>query len=96
MAHILIGINGKYNIFSTIVDAPLYEEAFDEEELREVYRIEYGNASMLEFENRLERCKTKGTSSWLDKDLESLISCNRAGEDESELPYDEFVNKYLK
>jgi hypothetical protein len=96
MAHILIGLNGKYNIFSTISDAPLYEEAFDEEELREVYRSEYGNASYLfDFEDRFGRCKAKGTSSRIDYDLKSTICCNRAGEDEAELSYDEFVGKYL-
>ena len=91
----LIGNKDKYNIFSTISDSPIFDEGLSEEELREWYQYEYGKSSMVEFENRLQRCKEKGTSSQIDPDLKSVICCNRAGENESFVPYEEFIKKYL-
>ena len=95
MPRVLIGNKDKYNIFSTISDAPIFDEGLSEEELREWYQSEYGKSSMVEFENRLQRCKEKGTSSQIDTDLESVICCNRAGVDEAFVPYEEFIKKYL-
>ncbi len=95
MPTVIIGHKEKYNMFSTISDGCYFEEGATEDELREWYQAEYGKSSMAEFENRLKRCKEKGTSSQIDPDLESVICCNRAGKDEAFVPYEEFIKKYL-
>jgi len=86
--------DGAYNVYSTIVDAPLLEYACTLEQLEHWYKEEYGNADLSDLQPRLERAHETGCSS-RSENLKECLSCNRAGENESELSFDEFVARFL-
>lgn len=91
----IIQHNNVFNMYTTIADGCYFTSGLTLEELKEWYKEEYGNKGMLEFDERVERALKKGTSSMIDKDLKSCISVNRAGPDETELSYNDFIAKYL-
>jgi len=87
----------RYLEWSTIVDAPVtYGMTYDE--LLEYYRDEYGAHSMDDLvgeRGRMSRVMEKGTSEHMAESVEQTIFPNRAGDDESELTYDEIWEKYV-
>ncbi len=79
---------GAYQIFSTIVDAPLHPRALTRDEVVRMYPAD--------IEARLERAHATGCSAMNPAmTLRECIEGNRAGEDESEVPYEEFVETWL-
>jgi hypothetical protein len=95
MPQYIIHKDGVYNIYSTVVDAPFYEGGLTREQLEQIIREEQGEQGIRFLPERLERAHRKGTSSHIDDSLEGCVSCNRAGEKEAELPFDEFVRRFL-
>jgi len=87
----------RYLEWSTIVDAPVtYGMPYDE--FLEYYRVEHGARSMddlLSECGRMERVRKNGTSEHGSKSVHDTISCNRAGDKESEITYDEIWQKYV-
>ena len=84
----------QYFEWSTIVDAPVsYGMSLDV--FKAYYKDRYGTSGMFELDQRLKRVEEKGTSSYMDNSVEDLIICNRAGENESELTYDELIKQYF-
>jgi hypothetical protein len=94
MPQFIINRGGAYNIYSTIVDAPLFNDAFTLAELRQYILDEHGRMGLDGLPRRLERANKTGTSEH-NSSLEGSIFLNRAGPGESELPVDEFVAQYL-
>jgi hypothetical protein len=94
MPQYLIHKNGAYNFWSTVVDAPCYESALTLEDVREIVKTEYGNDGLRLLDARLERAHRDGCSAF-DMDLEDCIAGNRAGPDETEMPFDEVIARYL-
>jgi hypothetical protein len=82
-----------YLIWSSVVDAPV-SEGLSLEELRIWYKEEYGNHGMRDLDERLERVKSKGTSSKIHNSAEDTISCNRAGVDGTELTVQQIIDYY--
>lgn len=82
-----------YLEWSTVVDAPV-TYGVSLEEFKKYYESAYGRKSMDELSDRLMRVEQKGTSSQIDDSVEELISCNRAGDGETELTYDQIVETY--
>jgi hypothetical protein len=75
-------------IWSTIVDAPI-TEAMTKEALYEWFEDEYGySKDNPHLKGALERAEKTGTSAG-GETPEMVISCNRAGHDETFLPYEE-------
>ncbi len=95
MALILISHKGRYNVYSTICDAPIFDSSLSEQELREWYQSTYGSAGIKDYPQRISRCKEKGTSSHRTPSLREELYCNRAGENEEEIGYEMFIEKYL-
>lgn len=93
-AHI-IQHNNVFNVYTTVSDGCYFESGLTLEQLREWYQFGYGNRIMLDFDERIERCMVKGTSSLIDNSLEECVSLNRAGPRETCLSFQEFVDKYL-
>jgi hypothetical protein len=63
------------------------------DELREFSRVEEGERYMRnEFDFRIQRVEEHGTSFHQNVSVESLITCNRAGPDETELNIDELYH----
>lgn len=94
MAQLILHKDGAYQIYTTIADGACFEGALTLEELTEYIRQELGEAGLRELPQRLERahktgCSMHGTT------LAECLAANRAGENESELSYDEFVARYL-
>lgn len=76
-----------YLEWSTVVDAPVSYGA-DINTLRKYYPKD--------IDNRLSRVESHGTSSRLGITTESMISHNRAGDDESCLTKEEILDKYCR
>jgi len=93
MGRCLIKIKDKYFEWSTIVDAPI-TIGMSKSELEKHIKEEYGNEGLKGLPERLERVSKTGTSSLIPgENLESLISENRAGENESHISADEIYEK---
>lgn len=95
MAHTILHHNGAFNVYSSIVDAPIFEHALTREQLTEWYKDEYGNSAMPTLPQRIERAEAKGTSSRLASSLADEVSGNHAGPDGTELPLDAFITQFL-
>lgn len=90
----IIHHEGAFNLWSTIVDAPLYEPAITEAQLTDVVRFESGEMAVQELPARLNRARCTGTS-YAGMTLDEVIAGNRAGEDEAELSREDFIKRYL-
>lgn len=95
MAQTILHLNGAYNIFSSISDAPIFESAIDLRQLKQYINDEFGKSGLRELDRKLKRAKGKGTSSLISDSIEDEIQSNRAGDNESTLPFDEFVKRFL-
>ena len=94
MPHYIIHKDGAYNVFSTIVDAPLFASALTEQQLREWHRQQFGEVGETYIEARLARARETGCSGngWT---LKECIDGNRAGRGERRLPEEVFLRRYL-
>lgn len=70
-----------YMEWSTIVDAPT-SYGMNLEEFKKFYQDSYGSHGMTNLDARLARVEAKGCSSLVHDNVDQLISCNRAGENE--------------
>ena len=95
MGHYILHKDGAYNIYSTIVDAPLHDNAMTLDELTEEIGCEHGQSGVRQLPDRLDRAHRNGTSAMNYTNLADCVSLNRAGENESELTLDEFVARFL-
>lgn len=80
--------------WSTIVDAPV-TCGMTEGELREYIRQEYGRQGLRRLDERIERCREKGTSAY-NVDREAAIAFNRAGPDETHATLEEIKESYCR
>ena len=92
MSRSIIKIKDKYFEWSTISNS-LCTYGLSLEELKEYIKEEYGNEGMGDLPDRLERVDKVGTS-FYGRTLETVLSCNRAGEDETEITADEIYERY--
>lgn len=90
----LVDASGKpwYLEWSTVVDAPV-TNGMSLEDLHQHIQNEYGRQGILELPARLARVEATGTSS-IGGTLDGLISCNRAGPNETELSLEELIAEY--
>lgn len=95
MAEIILHHNGAYNMFSTIVDAPIFKSALTLEQLTQYIKEEYGRTAVEELPRRLERAHAKGTSAIYDDSLADTISANRSGPNEKRLSTKAFIAQFL-
>ena len=96
MGTFIIKLNGEegdfYLEWSTIVDAPI-TYGMSLEEFKEFYKEEYGNKGINELPARLERVKRTGCSAF-NTTLDSLLACNRLGDNEVKISKEEIYRKY--
>lgn len=95
MTHYILHKNGRYNIYSTVVDDCFFEPSLTLEELKEYIQVEEGNRGLRELDEQLERAHKTGSSSLIMNSLEGVASCNHSGPDGDNLSFDEFVEIYL-
>lgn len=93
MAKIICHHEGRFNIYCTISDGFYFVESLDLEQLEYWHQEEYGRS--VDLSPRLERAITKGSSSIYEQDLESTLICNRAGEQEAHLSFDECIERFF-
>lgn len=92
-----------YLEWSTVVDAPV-TYGLPLEEFTAYYQERYGSGDMepflydglSEFGRRLDRVNAQGTSCMLGQSFEELTRFNRAGDNETQLSYEEIVDKYVR
>lgn len=95
MPQYIIHKDGVFNVFSTVVDAPLIERGLSHDELQDWYRQMNGEAAMAELPERVARAVSTGTSALTGTTLQELIAFNRAGQHESLMPPAEFERQFL-
>jgi hypothetical protein len=95
MANIICHRNGKYNFYTTIADGFCYESALTLEQVREVVKQQSGQNGLDQLPERLERAHKNGHSAMDGGTLEDFLCCNRAGENEAHLSFDECVRRFL-
>ena len=88
----IVKLNGKYMIWSTVVDAPI-TRLMTREQLEEHVRFEDGERGVRELPERMKRADTKGTSFFDYDSAEKVVSHNRSGPDESCLTIEELIEK---
>ena len=93
MPRYIIGHDGWYFEWSTIVDAPV-TRGMRRDAFEEYYWEEYGNEGLREFPRRMARVDEKGTSALNYDSAEDTIICNRAGFKEAELSLVDIVRIY--
>lgn len=82
----------RYLLWSCVWDAPA-SRGLTLEELREHLRTEGGQQALDDLLARLARLDVTGTSI-RDTTLESVVACNRAGPDETNLTIEELWQQY--
>lgn len=93
MRHI-IHKDGRYNIYSTISDAPIFESGLS---FAQIHGYLHNDVTRYWSDKNLKNlafAKRKGTSEFNHVFSETIAS-NRAGPKESNLSYDEFVERFL-
>lgn len=95
MPQYILHKDGAYQVYSTVVDAPLYDQALTLDELTEVVRSEGGQSAVDALPARLHRAHHAGSSALPPLSLSECIRGNRAGPDESHVPEVEFIARWL-
>jgi len=91
-----------YLLWSSVVDAPV-TYGMTLAEFEEYYALQYGISEewssplRIAFDKRMERVEKSGTSDSICRDpVEQWIECNRAGENQEQLTFDEIVEKWVR
>lgn len=81
-------ISGKdrYLVWSSIVDAPI-TYGITKKQLLQFWRTEYGRSGVEDLERRLAAGRTKT--------VDCMVSCNRAGKDETRLTTEQIVDYFF-
>ena len=95
MGHIVIHHEGVFNVWSTVVDAPILEHGVTRAQLFEWSEDFYTPRCNHDFDWRADKAVQQGTSSLLGENLDELIVGNRAGPNEKSLSKAEFIKQYL-
>lgn len=86
MAHLLLHYNGAYNVYLTNTNSVMYDHALSLDEVK----VLLGKTKDLQ--QRLDRAHATGCSTTT---LEQCVANNRAAEDGSHVPMDEFIQRWL-
>ncbi len=95
MAEILCHHEGRYNFYLTVADGFRFVSSLDYEQMVQFTQGKYGETGMRGLPERLERAHKNGHSAWCGGTLEDFLCCNRAGDDEAHLSFDECVSRFL-
>ena len=85
-----------YLEWSTTVDAPItYGCSLDE--FKDYYKSRYGEEGISQLDDRLKRVEDTGTSGYKPfNNLKDLLSCNKAGEDGTEIDLEGILERYCR
>ena len=92
---VILHHKGAYNLYSTIVRAPCYDEALTLDELKESIEFQFGVDDLRDLPDRLARAHAKGTSCLQVLNLSDQIQDNQAGPGRSSLSIDAFIRQHL-
>lgn len=95
MRRVICHHNGKFNIFSTVCDAFLYDNALSLEELRSEYMDEVEGFTSASLEKQVERAIEMGVGLNGYNSLGELLAANRAGPSEEHLSATECISRFL-
>lgn len=94
MPQYILKIEGRYLLWSTVVDAPITFGASREGIAAEIESL-YGTEVRRDHEARMDRVERTGTSA-IGESAESVMRHNRAGPKESDLSLDEIAEFYVR
>ena len=94
MSEVICHNNGRYNLYFTVSDGFHWVSSISLDQLKKYFKEEFGNEGLRDLDNRLQRAHQTGTSYYLGN-LESLLSMNRAGENEKHLSFKQCIGKFL-
>jgi hypothetical protein len=94
MGNGIIRIKDRYLEWSTVSDAPA-SPAMLRCDFTGWYLRKYGTSGCKDLDHRLERVDKNGSSYLPYYPLEDVLSCNRAGPDETEITADEIYERYI-
>mgnify|MGYP000967480760 CR=1 FL=1 len=93
MPQIIIHENGVFNLFSTVVDAPIFNHGIKEADLL-VYLYEEGGRSRVEdFIRKRERIVENG--SFMSGSVKEVVMLNCAGKNEENIDYETFMSMFM-
>jgi len=92
---VIVKLEDRYIIWSTIVDAPI-TFGMTLEELTEYVRDESGRRGIEELKSRLERVELRGTSSMLDRSAVDTVWLNRAGAGETCMSVEQLTEYFVR
>jgi hypothetical protein len=96
MANGIIHHNGVYNIWSTVMDSPLFVSGLTHQMVVDYIREKHGEEGLRMLPERFEQAHKSGCDDMrLGHTLEDLIACNRAGPNQSNMSKDEFLKKFF-
>ena len=95
MPRVICHHNGKFNIFSTVCDAFLCDNALSLEELRSEYMDEVEGFTSASLNEQVERAIATGVAHNSYGSLGELLAANRAGPSEEHLPATECISRFL-
>ncbi len=95
MGRFIVHHDGAFLEWSTVVDAPV-TVGMTEAELREHVAEQYGLEGLKMIDGRIARAVANGTSCICPPyDFDDIVSCNRAGPDETELTREQLIRIYF-
>ncbi|NIA10711.1 MAG: hypothetical protein GWP10_13535 [Nitrospiraceae bacterium] len=95
MGHYIIYHRNAYNIYSTIIDNPLFEEAITLEQLIQYTKEKYGTTGVEILHNQVKRACKNGTNGLIQTSLEETVSLNHASKNGTHMLTAEFIKKFL-
>lgn len=95
MAQIICKNNDRYNIYTTVDDGFIFNRSIDIDELKEFIKERHGENGIMQLPERLKRLDKNGHSAITSETLEQFLICNRAGENEETLSFDQCIKQYL-
>lgn len=94
MPKFIVHHEGFFFEWSTVVDAPT-TYGMKRDEFEEYYRDQYGAEGMKDLPARMDRATSNGTSAaYRPMTARELISVNRAGPGETDIPFEEVIRIY--
>lgn len=96
MATGIIYYNGVYNLWTTVMDSPLFVSGFTKEMVVDYIREKFGEEGVRTLPERFEQTHKSGCDDMrLGHTLEGLIASNRAGPNGTHMEKDEFLKKFF-
>jgi|SRR5688572_17107341 len=94
LIRLAVGDAERFIEWSSASDTPC-SPPMTETQLREYVAAEYGRAGVRDLDDRIDRCRSTGVE-LRGVDLESILLCNRCGDDGEALPVEQLLQRFVR